>query len=83
MLQSLAVHVLAYEHKFLHAVAIVRVPISHYAGVAQQELLKLLVGHCGVPLSGIAHSHLLACLLEDRAYILLSGEVAYALGADD
>ena len=74
---------LANEDEFLHAVTVLIVPVLAQSGILLHELLQLVFGHGGIPLSCIADADLLACLFEDIADVALVVEVADALGADD
>ena len=74
---------LADEDEFLHAVAEVVVPVATEAWILLHELLEFVLGHCGIPLAGIADADLFASLLKDVAGILFVVEVADALGTDD
>ena len=80
---ELLVEVLADEDKFLHAVAELFIPIATEAWILLHELLKLVLGHRGVPLAGVADADLLAGLFKDVADILFVVEVADAFGTDD
>ena len=80
---GLAVHVLADEDEFLHAVAVGVVPVALEVGGAAHEVEELVVGHSGVPLAGVAQRDLLAGLLEEVAGVGFGEEPANAFGADD
>ena len=71
------------EDQFLHAVAVLVVPIVTELRVLCHHLVELVLGHRGIPLTGIAQRHLTACLLEDVADVFLALEIADALGTDD
>ena len=73
---------LADEDQFLHAVAILHVPVAHHARVLVQELCQLILRHRGIPLAGIAERYLFASLFEHVAGLLFVIEIADALGAD-
>ena len=75
--------VLASEHQFLLGVAVWVHPVAAQAFVAHKQLLQLVVGHGGIPLTGIVEAHLLACLFKQVAYFRFALEVAYSFGADD
>ena len=77
------VEMLTDEDEFLHAVAILLVPIATEARIPVHELLQLILGHCGVPLASITDTDLLACLLKDVAGIQFVVEVTDAFGANN
>ena len=81
--QRLAVQVLADEDQLLHAVTVLRIPICSQDRILCYHRVKLLLGHGGVPLSGILKAHLLAGLLKQVADIKLIGKIAHTLGADN
>ena len=80
---ELLVEVLADEDKFLHAVAVLVIPIATETWILLHELLKFVLGHSGVPLAGITDTDLLTSLFKDVAGILFVVEVADAFGTDD
>ena len=80
---ELLVEVLADEDEFLHAVAVLVIPIATEAWIAPHEVLQLIFGHRGIPLAGITDADLLTGLLEDVTGILFVVEVADAFGTDD
>ena len=80
---ELLVEVLSDEDEFLHAVAVLVVPVATEAWIALHEVLQFIFGHGGVPLAGIADADLFVGLLEDVAGILFVVEVADVLGTDD
>lgn len=81
--QGVLVEVLTYEDELLHTVAILLVPIGTKTRIAIEHILQLGLRHGGIPLPGIGQRHLLACLFEEVAEMLLTLEVADTLGADD
>lgn len=74
---------LADEDKFLHAVAVLLIPIAAKARVVGHELLQLWLRHGCIPLTGIAQANLFACLLENVANVGLFLEIADALGTNN
>ena len=80
---ELLVEVLSDEDEFLHAVAVLVIPIATEAWIAPHEVLQLIFGHRGIPLAGITDADLLTGLLKDVTGILFVVEVADALGTDD
>ena len=74
---------LPYEYDFLHAVAILSIPVAAQIGVLHHKLLELVLRHGGVPLTGITQADLLAGLLKDITDVLLVLEPTDALGADN
>ena len=77
------VEVLSDEYEFLHAVAILLVPVFAQSRLARHELHEFLFGHGGIPLSGVAQGELLAGLFEDIADVRLLLEPADSLGTYD
>ena len=75
------VHLLSYEHKFLHTVAILLVPVATQSFFALKQWKKFVLGHCSIPLSGIFQSHLSSCLLKDVAHVGLVLKPAQSLAA--
>ena len=80
---ELLIEVLADEDKFLHAVAVLVIPIATEAWILGHELLEFIFGHSGIPLASVADADLFASLFKDVAYILFVVEVADALSTDD
>ena len=77
------IQILADEYQLLHAVTVLLVPVGGQSGVRTQHVGQLVLGHGGVPLSGILKAHLLSGLLKQVADVKLIGKVAHTLGADD
>ena len=77
-----AIHILSDEYEFLHAIAILFVPIAFYLWILLLELCQFVGGHSGIPLTGLAERYLLASLLKHVAHIGLGVEVAHALAAN-
>ena len=71
------------KDEFLHAVAILFVPVFLQLGVRGHHVLELVFWHCGIPLTGIAQRYLAACLFEDIADVLLALEITDTLGTDN
>ena len=71
------------EDKLLHSISVNVVPITKNVRVLFYELLELISRHSGVPLSCVAQIHLLSCLFENVAYILLVCEIAHTLCSDN
>ena len=80
---ELFVKMLADEDEFLHAVAILVVPVAAQAGLLLHQFGKFFLRHCGIPLSGISQTDLTTSLFEHRTDVRLVLEPADALGADD
>ena len=80
---SFLVHLLPDENEFLHAVAVLFVPVACKRGFALHEVEQLVLGHGGVPLSGVFQLELLTGLLEDITGVVLRGKIAHTLGTDD
>ena len=74
---------LADEDELLHTVAVAGIPVALEVGVVGLEGGKLVGGHGGIPLSGIAEGDLLAGLLEDVAGVGLTVEPTNAFRTDD
>ena len=71
------------EDKFLHAVAVLFIPVVGYSLVLLEEILKLSLWHCGIPLTGVAQSYLASSLFEDVTSLLLILKIADSLATDD
>ena len=71
------------ENKLLHTVAIGLVPVASESFFACHELFKFLFRHGCIPLTGIAKSHLSACLFKHIAGLGLVFEPAYAFAPND
>ena len=80
---GLAVHIPADEDELLHAVAVGIVPVGGDSLVLAEEVAELILRHRGIPLTGVAETNLTAGLLEDIACLLLVGEIADTLTADN
>ena len=59
-----AVHVLADEYDFLHAVAIGLVPVAHESGFAGLQLFEFFFRCCCIPLAAGGQFFLDACLFK-------------------
>ena len=77
------IQILADKYQLLHAVTVLLVPVGGQSGVRTQHVGQLVLGHGGVPLSGILKAHLLSGLLKQVADVKLIGKIAHTLGADD
>ena len=77
------VEVLADEDEFLHAVAVLVIPIVAQLRIVSHELHQLLFGHGSEPLACLAEVELTAGLLEQIAHIVLFCKIAHTFTADD
>ena len=75
------VHLLSYEHKLLHTVAILLVPVATQSFFTLKQWKQFVLGHCCIPLSGILQTYLSACLLKDVAHVGLILKPAQSLAA--
>ena len=80
---GLAVEVLPDEHQFLHAVAVMCVPIATKLGIGFKGTLQLVLRHGGKPLSAVFQTHLASGLFEKVAGVGFIGKIADAFGTDN
>lgn len=73
---------LTYKHEFLLTVAIGLVPIATQSGIGGEQRSQFVLGHGGIPLSGIGKRHLFAGLLKEITDVRFALEVAQALGSN-
>ena len=78
-----AIHIAAYEHKFLHAVAIHRIPVTKLPGLALHKLFEFLLGRFGKPKATFGEFLLHTGLLEKIGHGGILLKITYAFGADD
>ena len=74
---------LADEDEFLHAVAILFIPIATQTFVLLHESFKFVFGHGCVPLSYVLKLYLFTCLLKHIADIFFALKVADAFCPND
>ena len=78
-----AVHFLTNEYQFLHAVAVLLVPVATKHRVGSQLHLQFVLRHRGDKLTTLLDTQLLAGLLEEIAHIVLLLEIAHSLATDN
>ena len=81
-LEGFLIEVLTYKHEFLLTVAIGLVPVATQSGIGGEQRSQFVLGHGGIPLSGIGKRHLFAGLLKEITDVRFALEVAQALGSN-
>ena len=71
------------EDKFLHTVAVFRIPVTHQPRFLPFQFRQVLFGGGSVPQSGFRKLLLHACLFKQVRHVAIVAEVADAFGTDD
>ena len=66
------------EDEFLHAIAVLVVPVFAQLGIIRHELHEFFFGHGSKPLTGFAQVKLFAGLLEEVAHVVFFGKIAHS-----